>query len=189
MDELRDVEEARAGSAEAFGRLLRAHQARVRAFLGRFAHDREVVDDLAQETFLAAFRSLEGYRPETPFRLWLLGIARHRALRHLREEQRRRAQEPGLFRHLLAGWLADAVEARPEQDHDREVEALRACLESLPGRSAALVTEVYFRRTPAARVAREEGRSEGALWMTLLRIRQALRRCIQSKLPAPETAP
>ncbi len=180
-DESRLVGEARSGSREAFTALLREHQGRIRAYLGRFVRERSVVDDLAQETFLAAYRSLSGYRDEVPFRFWLLGIARNRALRHAREEQGRRTRA---LDRALAAW---SCEAAPEPaEHDRELSALRACLDGLPDKSAQLVGAYYFRRRPAAEIARETGRKESAVWMMLLRIRQALRRCIESRTSAAE---
>jgi len=97
-DEATLIGAARAGSREAFTNLLRIHQSRIRSYLGRFVRDRDVVDDLAQETFLSTYQSLSTYREEVPFRMWMLGIARHRVLRYLRELQRRRAHESALFR-------------------------------------------------------------------------------------------
>jgi RNA polymerase sigma factor (sigma-70 family) len=90
-NEARWVEEARGGSAEAFSELVRVHHAPVRAYLARYVRDRETADDLAQETFLSAFRSLPTWRGDAPLRMWLLGIARNRALTHLRDEERRRS--------------------------------------------------------------------------------------------------
>jgi RNA polymerase sigma-70 factor (ECF subfamily) len=188
-DEGRLIESARGGSREAFTALLRIHQSRLRSYLGRYVRDRGVVDDLAQETFLSAYQSLPSYRDEVPFRIWILGIGRHRALRHLREEQRRRSRESALFRGAVAGWLADEIESAEPRAHDLEVEALRSCIEALPERSAALVTEYYFRRRSGVQIARAAGKSGGAVWMTLLRVRQALRRCVESKLSTEGAGP
>ncbi len=185
-EEARLIEGACGGSRDAFTALLKIHQSRVRSYLGRFVRDRDVVDDLAQEVFLSAYRSLSTYRDDAPFRIWLLGIARHRALSYLREEQRRRLHESALFRGAVSGWLAEEIEFGDPRAHDREVEALHSCLEGLPGGSAALVAEYYYRRRPAAEIARESGKKESAVWMALLRIRQALRRCIESKISAAE---
>src|SRR5438105_12403974 len=87
------IAEVRTGSKDAFSQFVRAHQSKVRCYLGRFLRDADVVDDLAQETFIAAYRSLSTYRQQSSVGLWLLGIARNLALKHLRDEQRRRAQE------------------------------------------------------------------------------------------------
>jgi RNA polymerase sigma factor (sigma-70 family) len=49
---------------------------------------RDAADDLAQDTFSAAFAALEGFRRDASARTWLLAIARNRCIDHLRREQR-----------------------------------------------------------------------------------------------------
>lgn len=60
----------------AFEQLLRRHQGRVRAQLRRLLHgDAAAADDLAQETFLLAWRKLDQFRGEARFSTWLYRIA------------------------------------------------------------------------------------------------------------------
>jgi len=60
----------------AFAELVRRYQSPVRAFLTRMTHgDAHLGDDLAQETFLKAWRKLHTYRGSAPFSTWLFGIA------------------------------------------------------------------------------------------------------------------
>jgi len=107
------VERARAGSEEAFAGIVRIHQGRIRAFLGRYLRDRDAVDDLAQEVFLAAYRSLSTFKGDSSLSIWLLGIARHRALAHLRSEARRRAREAGSLQAALSEWRLRRFEEIP----------------------------------------------------------------------------
>ncbi|MCA8888440.1 MAG: RNA polymerase sigma factor, partial [Parvularculaceae bacterium] len=58
------------GSA-AFDTLVRRHQAALRAFLLRLSGDAAMADDLAQETFIKAYRAIEGFRGGASFRSWL----------------------------------------------------------------------------------------------------------------------
>ena len=60
----------------AFGELVRRYQSPVRAFLTRMARgDSHLADDLAQETFLKAWKKLSNYRGGARFSTWLFGIA------------------------------------------------------------------------------------------------------------------
>ncbi len=60
----------------AFGELVRRHQSPVRAFLTRMTRgDSHLADDLAQETFLKAWRKLYTFRGGAKFSTWLFGIA------------------------------------------------------------------------------------------------------------------
>lgn len=60
----------------AFGELVRRYQSPVRAFLTRMTRgDSHLADDLAQETFLKAWKKLSSYRGGARFSTWLFGIA------------------------------------------------------------------------------------------------------------------
>jgi RNA polymerase sigma-70 factor, ECF subfamily len=183
------VEEFQKGSQDAFRSLLKLHQARVRGYLGRFLADRDAVEDLAQETFLAAYRGLETWNREAPFGLWLLKIAKNRALNFLRQEGRRRTQESRGFGASLTAALERELAADESAGVDREIAAMRTCLATLPEHSSSLVREYYFHQREATEIARDLQKNQAAVWRTLFRIRQALRRCVQSKLAAIEGMP
>ena len=70
------VARARAGSADAFGRLVHMHQQGLRAFLRRLSP--ADADDLAQETFVFAWEHIGRFDPGRSFRPWLFGIAWHK---------------------------------------------------------------------------------------------------------------
>lgn len=70
------VTRALLGDRRAFEQLMRRHQGMVRAQLRRLAHgDDATADDLAQETFLLAWRKLDQFRSEARFSTWLHRIA------------------------------------------------------------------------------------------------------------------
>ena len=73
---------------EAFENLVRRHQSAVRNFLRHLTRgDAALADDLAQDTFLQAYRSLRRFRGTASFSTWLLGIA-HNHWRNARRKQR-----------------------------------------------------------------------------------------------------
>lgn len=178
------LEESRRGSTQAFAGLVRLYQSRVRAYLARYVRDAEAVEELAQDTFLQAYRGLSQYRGESSLGVWLIGIARNLGLMHVREQARRRAQEAGVLREALGRWLTDAIETDESRlsDRDRTLSALERCLQELPEHSSSLVESYYFKGRSAADVAREQGKKESAVGMMLLRIREILARCIRARL-------
>lgn len=182
------IELARQGSKDAFCVLVREYQARVRTFLARYVHNRTLVDDLAQETFLTAYLNIGSYDLRRPLLLWLLGIARHRALSQFRDEHNRRTREAVAFESTLAGWWAGQVESdeSAQETHEAELSALQTCVKGLPSESAKLVRGYYFKSQSAAEIARESGKSENLVWVTMLRLRQALRRCVALRLASAE---
>lgn len=67
---------AQAGDAAAFSQLVRRHQVRVRGQLARLTHgDRHRADDLAQQTFVQAWRALGSFRGDARVSTWLHRIA------------------------------------------------------------------------------------------------------------------
>ena len=69
------VTAAAAGSREAFDELVRRHRAAIVTLVGVLTGGRDGADDLAQEVFVRAWRSLSGFRGESTFRTWLHRVA------------------------------------------------------------------------------------------------------------------
>lgn len=88
------VGRATAGSDAAFSRLVERHQAAVRAFLRRaLGRGWAEADDVAQDAFLAAWRSLRSLRDPSGVRAWLCGIAWRKAQDRIRGARRGAARD------------------------------------------------------------------------------------------------
>jgi len=91
-DETQLLERIRGGATDEFAALVRRHQSQVFAVLHRYERDPHRLEDLAQETFVKAWRGLEQYSASAPFEHWLTRIAVRVALDHLRRQKRTRAE-------------------------------------------------------------------------------------------------
>jgi RNA polymerase sigma-70 factor (ECF subfamily) len=69
----------RSGSEQAFNQMIDRHQRAVRGFLRRLMANAADADDIAQETFLAAWQDIHGYRGGATLRSWLCAIAWRKA--------------------------------------------------------------------------------------------------------------
>ncbi|MDZ4363031.1 RNA polymerase sigma factor [Brevundimonas sp.] len=88
------VHRARAGSDAAFGQLVARHQGVVRGFLRRtLGGGWAEADDVAQETFLAAWGALRSLKDPSGVRSWLLGIAWRKAQDRMRGARRGAARD------------------------------------------------------------------------------------------------
>lgn len=74
---------------DAFSALVRMHQAKIRAYLLRLCKNYALADDMAQETFLTAFRKLRSFKGTGSFSGWLFSIAHNCFLQHIRNSKRR----------------------------------------------------------------------------------------------------
>jgi RNA polymerase sigma-70 factor (ECF subfamily) len=84
------VAAAQGGSTEAFSRLVERHQQALRAFLRRACGDWAQADDLAQETFLAAWSRIGRLKAGASVRAWLCGIGYNKHLTSVRSAGRER---------------------------------------------------------------------------------------------------
>lgn len=89
------VAAARKGSDAAFTALVTRHQQGLRSFLRRICRNHALADDLAQETFVAAWTSLDRLKDASRFRSWLYGLGWRLAANRFRSEDRRKAREQG----------------------------------------------------------------------------------------------
>ncbi|MEU3452323.1 sigma-70 family RNA polymerase sigma factor [Micromonospora sp. NPDC006766] len=122
------------GDREATTRFVRATQQQVRRFLAALTSPSEA-EDLAQETFLRAVRSLPSFAGRSSARTWLLAIARRVAVDHVRAAASRPRTVP-----MVDGY--DAPDTR-RGDFDRQV-VLERLIAALPAerREAFVATQV-----------------------------------------------
>ncbi len=76
------------GDARAFEMLVIKYQRRVERLIGRMVRDSDLVQDIAQETFIRAYRALGQFRGESQFYTWLYRIAVNTAKKQLMEMKR-----------------------------------------------------------------------------------------------------
>jgi RNA polymerase sigma-70 factor (ECF subfamily) len=79
------VHRAVAGDQKAFGLLVLKYQRRIQRLIGRMVRDVDLVEDIAQETFVRAYRALHQFRGDAQFYTWLYRIAVNTAKKFLLE--------------------------------------------------------------------------------------------------------
>ena len=82
------VERTVAGDQKAFELLVIKYQRRIQRLIGRMVRDVDLVEDIAQETFIRAYRALAQFRGEAQFYTWLYRIAVNTAKKALMELKR-----------------------------------------------------------------------------------------------------
>jgi RNA polymerase sigma-70 factor (ECF subfamily) len=139
------IRDAQRGSSEAIERLFRRHWRPAHRTAYLIVHDATAAEDIAQEAFLAALRSLDRFDRRRPFGPWLNRIVVNRAIDWTRARTLRRE----VADDALAG--APAPAARPPYSDDvmaalaglspehRAVVVLRYALEFTPGEIADLL--------------------------------------------------
>lgn len=144
------------GQHEAFGILYDRYARLARAIAGDAGGDWSTVQDLTQETFLRAFRSLPTLRDKSRFGPWLAGIARQVVL------ERRRSRPFALLPQELAH-----AEAPPGVDAADEIAVLLRQVARLPEEQREAVRHYFLSQRNADETARAMGRSRSGVYALL----------------------
>ncbi len=83
------VKRVQRGDRAAFDLLVRKYQTRIAALIGRYIHDWSECQDVAQDTFIRAYKALANFRGDAQFYTWLYRIAVNTAKNHLVASNRR----------------------------------------------------------------------------------------------------
>jgi len=164
---------------QAYGHLVRRYQGLVLSVTYALVKNEETARDLTQETFLKAFRALNQFDTNRPFKPWLLRIANNSTLDYLRSKQNKEEvsleliieEEPGLEPF-------DSNDPSEIAEHNLFVEKLGLALKLLPLRyKQAFVLRYQFDLT-YEEIAEVMQESENNVRTLLFRSRDRLRKLL-----------
>jgi RNA polymerase sigma-70 factor (ECF subfamily) len=158
--------------------LLTTHQGRLFTFL--YAHVLNMADaeDLYQQVALVLWEKFDQFTPGTDFGAWAIRVADLTIKNFLRGKRRSKI----FFSDEIMQRIVDYQAATPPQHAVARTEALQGCLQRLPRSDRELVERCYGSETKIKDIADGMGRSAGAVYTSLCRIRQALLACIERAL-------
>ena len=170
MDEL--VTQAMAGSREAFGRIVEREQAKVRAYIACRMPCPDDAEDLAQETFVIAYRRLDTFQQTGEIWPWLRGIARNLVLNARRKLSHRE--------QLFEGILDEVPESVQEQTPSDSLifVALSSCVAKLSDKMREFVRLRYSVGQSLSEIAAKLGLTAGSVRVTHVRLLKSLRKCV-----------
>lgn len=167
--------------------------------------DREVAEDLVQDTFLAALQARARFAGQSSERSWLVGILKHKVLDHFRRGLR---EQPGAEADVAAGeeeqddafdeaghWKLDRTAPLDWPDDPGGVlerkqfwDVLGRCLGELPPRMARVFSLREIDDVGGDEICASLGITQSNLWVLLHRARKHLRRCLETHFFGRSTA-
>jgi RNA polymerase sigma-70 factor (ECF subfamily) len=155
------------------------HSERLRGFIHALVGSHQDADDILQDVFLVVVDKSADFTEGTDFLAWVRTIARYRILHHQAAQRRRRNFDPD-----VVDLLCDQAGIDGDADWDREMSALRTCLDSLAPGARRIIQQRYEDDLPASEIAARSGRTVNGVSVALAKIRAALRACVERRMHA-----
>jgi RNA polymerase sigma-70 factor (ECF subfamily) len=168
-----DVRLAQGGDGGAFERIVRRHQETIAAQMWRFTREPRLHEELVQNVFVEAWRSLRGFRGNAPFIHWLRKIAVRTGYAFWRDRDSRRDEvtlDDGIAATLAAPQAAEARHA---------AEAVHAVLGKLPPRDRLVLTLLHLEGRSVAESAQVLGWSPVMVKVQAWRARAKLKKLLE----------
>jgi RNA polymerase sigma-70 factor (ECF subfamily) len=171
------IQKVLSGDRDAYRAIVKEYGSVVRACLAGHLSSAHAVEDLAQETFIAAYEHLGEFDLDQDFGPWLKGIARNKLLMHLRRTyQHGEALEK--LKAKAAEVMFEEVTRLQSSDDGQAVDRLRHCFEKLPQRLMGVLRARYYDRESVTAIAGKHRTSVSAISSLLFRGRKELQSCM-----------
>ena len=169
-----DIQKILAGDARGYRSLLQRHRSRVFTVAKKVVGDQQLAEEVAQDVFIKAFKSLEEFRGEAKFSTWLYRIAWTTAISTLRREKRHRGHEDVTLREDLD----DPSPAFPDGFKSvalaEQKELIDRALQGMKPEERFVLTLFYLEERSLNEIADITGEEVGTIKVRLFRSRQRM---------------
>jgi RNA polymerase sigma-70 factor, ECF subfamily len=180
MDDSFLAEQSAKGNKNAFKLLVIRYQRMVFSFLGKFLFQTQLMEDLAQETFLRAYRNIADFNAEkgASFSTWLITIARNLAINEKAKKERRR-EHPCSSMEVAQ----DFFDQSPQGILEKRNLFLKVqnAINKLPEKFHAVVVLSYFEDLSLEEIAQLEECPVGTVKSRVFRGKQILRQILEKE--------
>lgn len=162
MSDVELLKQYAAGEQGAFQELVNQYKDSVYGFLRRRLNDRDLVDDVFQETFMQLYASRDTFDLSMPLRPWLFTIAANKARDALRRTQRVDCTNLGSMLDGEEYSMDDALNTLDQDEHmpyddlirDETATGVKRVIAHMPARLREILMLAYFHKVPYAEIGR-----------------------------------
>lgn len=174
------VQSVKDGQSVSFRKIVETTLPILRAYVASRSFPGMDVDEIVQQVFIEAYKSIGEYRQGTNFEAWLITIARYQTMM----EATRLRRQADYHSRFVPVAIARQMEKRlaDEEDQDERLPHLRTCLEQVKDSSRELLKHRYEGGLSMNEIAESLNRTAGAVRKELCLIRKQLHECIERKL-------
>lgn len=168
------IEQSQVGDEGAFENLIRMHQRMIHGVTFRMSGSADDADDLAQETFVQAFRQISSFRGESKFSSWLCRVAINTCLSWRRSESRRKERQ--------RIWAEESQVPDATGINDETSQRIYAALNQLTPQQRAAVTLTIYEGMNHAEAAKALGCAETTISWRLFTARRKLKQLLRAEI-------
>lgn len=173
FSDLEDIQDAQNGDSDAFRRLVERYQAHLSRLLWRFTRDSNDHEELIQESFVQAYKSLHTYRAQAPFEHWLARIATRVGYRFWKQQQRH------THISLQDSDQQNITDGQDSMNPGQAAELVHALLAKLPPRDRLVLTLRYLEQYSVEQTAQQTGWSISLVKVQSFRAKQKLKKLLE----------
>ena len=166
------------GDTQAFAVLVEKYQSYIYTIVLRMVRVKEEAEEIAQDTFIKAYQSIESFRGESKFSSWLYSIAYRKALDSIRKNKKYKAVE--LNEEITEGSIETIENALSYMEDKERTKVIQECILQLPEVEAGLITLYYFEEKSVKEIAVITKLKEDNIKVKLYRTRKKMFTLLQN---------
>ncbi|KAA1245591.1 sigma-70 family RNA polymerase sigma factor [Aquimarina sp. RZ0] len=152
--------------------------------------DKEIAQDLVQETFFAGLKSMKNFKGEASERTWLISILKRKIIDHYRKINSNKGKAEVRINYVNDGetegdWLEERVADPFDQNAENEIEneelgvAIYNCIDKLPEKQARIFKMKTIEGFDTEAICNEFDITASNLWVIIHRARTAMAECLE----------
>lgn len=166
------------GDPDAYAPLVERYKVMVYNISLKVVKRPEDAEEIAQDSFIKAYRSLKSFKGDAKFSTWLYRIVWNSSVSYLRSKKRREIDRNTPQDKIGDFGRADDTEM---DDEEQRIVALKRATDSLPADEQMIITLYYYREASIDEIARIMNLSPSNVKVKLFRTRKKLREIVEKR--------
>lgn len=174
------IESVLKGDTNSFAILVERYKDMVFSLALKVMKNREEAEEVSQDTFIKAFRSLKNFKGDSKFSTWLYKIAYHNCMDRLKKVARK--YNTDTIDEVVENKITSTEDVLKTIERKERAEIIKACLDELPEDERSILWFFYFEELSLKEITQVTSYSENNVKVKLHRARKKLLVVIQNRV-------
>jgi RNA polymerase sigma-70 factor (ECF subfamily) len=174
------IERVLKGDANSFAFLVDKYKDMVFSLALKVMKNREEAEEVSQDTFIKAYRSLKHFKGDSKFSTWLYKIAYHNCMDRVKKISRK--YNTDTIDEVVENKITATEDVLQTIERQERAEIIKACLDELPEDERSILWFFYFEELSLKEITKVTDYSENNVKVKLHRARKKLLAVIQNKV-------